>query len=67
MSTLPLDMRRQAKELIETGKTSAEVGALLDIKPRTIREWKRRYMCDGPEGLDRPCNDDLDNDQDPAE
>ena len=62
MSTLPLDMRRQAKELIETGKTSAEVGALLDIKPRTIREWKRRYMCDGPEGLDRPCNDDLDND-----
>ena len=67
MSTLPLDMRRQAKELIETGKTSAEVGALLDIKPRTIREWKRRYMCDGPEGLDRPCNDDLDNDQAPAE
>lgn len=25
MSTLPLDIRRQAKELIETGKTSAEV------------------------------------------
>ena len=67
MSTLPLDIRRQAKELIETGKTSAEVGALLDIKPGTIREWKRRYMWDGPEGLDRPCNDDLDNDQAPAE
>ena len=67
MSTLPLDIRRQAKDLIETGKTSAEVGALLDIKPRTIRECKRRYMCDGPEGLDRPCNDDLDNDQVPAE
>ena len=33
MSTLPLDIRRQAKELIENGKTSAEVGALLDIKP----------------------------------
>ena len=67
MSTLPLDMRRQAKELIETGKTSAEVGALLDIKPGTIREWKRRYMWDGPEGLDRSRNDDLDNDQVPAE
>ena len=67
MSTLPLDIRRQAKDLIETGKTAAEVGALLDIKPRTIREWKRRYMWDGPEGLDRPCNDDLDNDQVPAE
>ena len=62
MSTLPLDIRRQAKELIETGKTSAEVGTLLDIKPGTIREWKRRYMWDGPESLDRPCNDDLDND-----
>ena len=67
MSTIPLDIRRQAKDLIETGKTSAEVGALLDIKPGTIREWKRRYMWDGPEGLDRPCNDDLDNDQVPAE
>ncbi|MDC0267791.1 hypothetical protein OAK97_00625 [bacterium] len=31
MSSLPLDIRRQAKELIETGKTSAEVGVLLDI------------------------------------
>ena len=67
MSTLPLDIRRQGKELIETGKTSAEVEALLDIKPGIIREWKRRYMWDGPEGLDRPCNDYLDNDQVPAE
>ena len=67
MSPLPLDIRRQAKELIETGKTSAEVGALLDIKPGTIGEWKRRYMWDGPEGLDRPRNDDLDTDQVPAE
>jgi hypothetical protein len=67
MSTLPLDIRRQAKSLVEAGKTSAEVGALLDIKPGTIREWKRRYMWDGPEGLDRPYNDDLDNDQVPAE
>ena len=67
ISTLPLDIRRQAKELIENGKTSAEVGALLDIKPGTIREWKRRYMWDGPEGLDRPCNEDLDHDQVPAE
>ena len=67
MSTLPPDIRRQAKELIETGKTSAEVGALLDIKPGTIRELKRRYMWDGPEGLDRPRNDDLDTDQVPAE
>ena len=33
----------------------------------TIREWKRRYMSDGPEGLDRPGNDDLDNEQVPAE
>ncbi len=48
MSTLPLDIRRQAKELMETGKTSSEVGALLDIKPGTVREWKRRYMWDGP-------------------
>jgi hypothetical protein len=57
MSTLTMDIRRQAKELIETGKTSAEVGALLNIKPGTIREWKRRYMWDGPEGLDRPAWD----------
>jgi len=67
MSKLLLDLRRQAKGLIEAGKTSAEVGALLDIKPGTIREWKRRYMWDGPEGLDRPCNEDLDTDQVPAE
>ena len=40
---------------------------MLDLKRGTIREWKRRYMWDGPEGLDRPCNDDLDNDQVPAE
>ena len=40
---------------------------LLDIKPGTVREWKRRYMWDGPEGQDRPCNDDMDTDQVPAE
>ena len=67
MSSLPLDIRRQAKVLIEAGKTSAEVGVLLDIKPGTVREWKRRYMWDGPEGQDRPCNDDMDTDQVPAE
>ncbi|MDA7525061.1 hypothetical protein N8616_05615 [Verrucomicrobia bacterium] len=54
MSSLPLEIRRQAKELVEAGKTSAEVGVLLDIKPGTVREWKRRYMWDGPEGQDRP-------------
>ena len=31
MSSFPLDIRRQAKELIETGKTSSEVGVLLGI------------------------------------
>ena len=67
MPSLPLDIRRQAKSLVEAGKTSAEVGALLDIKPGTVREWKRRYMWDGPEGQDRPCNDDMDTDQVPAE
>ena len=67
MSTLPLDIPRQAKSLIETGKTSAELDAFLDIKPGTLHEWKGRYMRDGPEGLDRPCNDDLDNDPAPAE
>ncbi|MDC0264534.1 hypothetical protein OAL86_05445 [Verrucomicrobia bacterium] len=59
MSSLPLEIRRQAKELVEAGKTSAEVGVLLDIKPGTVREWKRRYMWDGPEGQDRPYKDDL--------
>lgn len=39
MSSLPLDIRRQAKELIETGNTSSEVGALLDIKTGTVPEW----------------------------
>jgi hypothetical protein len=34
MSTLPLDIRRQAKSLVEAGKTSDEVGALLDISKR---------------------------------
>ena len=48
MSPVLLDIRRQAKELIEAGKTSAEVGVLLDIKPGTVREWKRRYIWDGP-------------------
>ena len=48
MSSLPLDIRRQAKSLVEAGKTSAEVGVLLDIKPSTVREWKSRYMWDGP-------------------
>ena len=43
-------------------RTSAEVGVLLDIKLGTVREWKRRCMWDGPEGQDRPCNDDMDTD-----
>ena len=63
MPSLPLDIRRQAKSLVEAGKTSAEVGVLLDIKPGTVREWKRRYMWDGPEGQERPCNDDMGTDQ----
>jgi hypothetical protein len=67
MSSLPLDIRRQAKELVEAGKSSQEIGALLDNKPGTVREWKRRYMWDGPEGQERPCNDDMDTDQVPAE
>jgi len=67
MSSLPLDIRRQAKELVEAGKSSQEIGALLDIKPGTVREWKRRYMWNGPEGLDRQCGDDLDDNQLPAE
>ncbi|XOV70437.1 MAG: helix-turn-helix domain-containing protein [Verrucomicrobiota bacterium] len=67
MSSLPLDIRRQAKELVEAGKSSHEIGALLDIKPGTVREWKRRYMWDGPEGLDRQCGDDLDDNQLPTE
>ncbi|MBT3595122.1 MAG: hypothetical protein HN758_04960 [Verrucomicrobia bacterium] len=48
MSPVPQDIRRQAKSLVEAGKTSAEVGVLLDIKPGTVREWKRRYIWDGP-------------------
>ncbi len=44
MSTIPLDTRRQAKEPIETGKISAEVGALLDIKPGTIRDYWQMQM-----------------------
>jgi len=67
MSSLPLDIRRQAKELVEAGKSSQEIGALLDIKPGTVREWKRRYLWHGPDGLDRQCADDLDEDQLPAE
>jgi uncharacterized protein YjcR len=50
MSSFPLDIRRQAKSLVEAGKISAEIGALLDIKTGTVREWKRRYMWDGPAG-----------------
>jgi len=38
MSFLPLDIRRQAKSLVEAGKTSAEVGVLLSIKQGTVRE-----------------------------
>lgn len=62
MSTLSLDIRKQAKEPIETGKTSAEFGALLDIKPGTILEWKRRYMWDGPEGLNRSATENQSTD-----
>ena len=67
MSSIPLDIRQQAKKLIEAGKSSQEIGSLLDIKPGTVREWKRRYMWDGPDGSDRQCSDDLDDDQLPAE
>jgi len=38
MSKILLDLRRQAKELIEAGKISAEVGVLLSIKQGTVRE-----------------------------
>ena len=48
MSPVPLAICGQARELVEAGKASAEVGVLLDIKPGTVREWKRRYMWDGP-------------------
>jgi len=37
MSTLPLDIPRQAKSLIETGKTSAKIDAFLDTW-----DWIRR-------------------------
>jgi len=67
VSPVPLDICGQARELVEVGKTSVEVGALLDIKPGTFREWKRRYMWDGSEAQGRPYNDDLDTDQVPAE
>ena len=48
MSSFPMDIRRQAREFVEARKPSGEVDALLDIKPGTVREWKRRYMWDGP-------------------
>ena len=67
VSPVPLDICGQAKELVEVGKTSVEVGALLDIKPSTFREWKRRYMGDGSEAQGRSCNDNLDSNQGPAE
>ena len=67
MSSIPLDIRRQAKELVEAGKSSQEIGALLDIKPGTVRECKRRYMWDGPGAMNRPCHDDLEDEQLPAE
>jgi len=43
-----LSIRKQAKKLLEEGHTSEEIGQLLDIRPGTIREWKRRYEWDSP-------------------
>ena len=63
MSTLPLDIRRQAKEPIETGNTSGEFGALLDIKPGAILKWERGYMWDGPEGLNRSAKENQSTDE----
>ena len=63
MSAVPLAICGQARELVEACKTSAEVGVLLDIKPGTVREWKRRYMSYSPQGSDWPCNDDLEVEQ----
>ena len=37
-----------AWKLEREGGRQGEVGVLLDIKPGTVREWKRRYMWDGP-------------------
>ena len=52
-------------EFIGYGRSTSSLP--LDIKTGTVPEWKRRYMWDGPEGQDRPCNDDMDTDQVPAE
>ena len=57
MSSLLLAIRRQAKELIETGKTSAEVSVMLGIKPGTVKA--RNLGVDGADGDDpQPRQDD---------
>ena len=48
MKKIGLSIRKQAKKLLEEGHTSEEIGQLLDIRPGTIREWKRRYEWDSP-------------------
>ncbi|GEM_PF-796402 len=48
MKKIGLSIRKQAKELLEEGHTSEEIGQLLDVRPGTVREWKRRYQWDSP-------------------
>jgi len=47
--------RQEAVQLLENGLSSTAVAAQFGVTDRTVRNWRRRYVDDGAEGLaDRP-------------
>jgi transposase len=44
--------RHRAIELLDDGKTPAEVADFLDVSRNTVYRWRRRYRRDGRDGIE---------------
>ena len=43
IAALDIEIRKRAKALLASGMNAEDVGRALEVRPGTIREWKRRY------------------------
>jgi hypothetical protein len=43
IAALDIELRKSAKALLASGMNAEDVGRTLEVRPGTVREWKRRY------------------------
>ncbi|MDC0325565.1 hypothetical protein OAM01_02290 [bacterium] len=43
IAALDIELRKRAKALLASGMNAEDVGRALEVRPGTVREWKRRY------------------------